>query len=120
MKKFDYNEYEKLDTILDDYFESVGYDCEKVWDINFQLTYRYKDMCNNKKLDEEYVIKTINKFVRHCKKIKDAFYYPISVQETLQTLILMACYPYSEYENIKTAAYNAVHIFHTTINHPGE
>ena len=120
MKKFDYNEYDKLDNLLNDYLESVGHNCEKVWDIHFELTCYYTDMCNNKKLDEESVVKTINKFVRHCKKIKDAFLYPISVQETLQRLILIAYYPSLEYENIKTAAYNAVHIFHTTINHPGE
>lgn len=29
MKKFDYNEYNKLAESLDEYFASVGYDCEK-------------------------------------------------------------------------------------------
>ena len=120
MKKFNYDKYDKLDSILSEYFESVGYNDEKVWGIHFELTCYYRDMCNNKKLDEESVIKTIKKFESHCKKIKDAFYYPIHMQETLQRLILIAYYPFPEYENIKTAAYNAVHIFHTTINHPGE
>jgi hypothetical protein len=120
MGKFNYMKYDKLDGLLYEYFESIGYDDEKVWDIHFELTCYYTDMCNNKKLDEESVIKTINKFVRHCKKIKDAYLYPISVQETLQRLILIAYYSSLEYENIKTAAYNAAHIFHTTINHPGE
>lgn len=120
MGKFEYNEYEKLDTILNDYFASVGYDCEKVWDIHEELRSIYHIMYIGEPVDEKLAIKTIDNFVDHCRKIKDAFYYPISMQETLQTLILMVWDPSSEYKNIKTAAYNAVHIFHTTINHPGE
>jgi hypothetical protein len=30
MKNFDYNEYDKLDRLLNDYFETLDYDCEKV------------------------------------------------------------------------------------------
>ncbi len=55
-----------------------------------------------------------------CKKIKDAFYYPIDMQECLQMLILIAMYPLDDYETVGMAAYDAAHIFHTHIFHPGE
>ena len=74
-------------------------------------------------LDEEKALRVIKSFVTKCKKIKDAFYYPIAMQECLQALILIALYPieeYEEYESIKNAAYDAAHIFHTHIFHPGE
>lgn len=120
MKKFDYSEYDKLDRILNDYFESVGYDCEKVWGLHEELCDIYHNMCAGETVNEKSAIKTIDNFVKQCKAIKDAFYYPISMQECLQRLILIAMYEFSEYETIETAAYNAAHIFHTTIFHPGE
>ena len=49
--------------------------------------------------------------------------YPISMQECLQPLILIAAYPVSmgdEYDEVSEAAYKAVHIFHTYLFHPGE
>lgn len=120
MKKFKYYQYEMVGKALDDYYAIVGYNHQKVWDIHDELTCIYNNMCANKVSNEESAIKTIEKFVKHCKVIKEVYHYPISMQETLQRLILIAYYPSLEYENIKTAAYNAVHIFHTTINHPGE
>lgn len=120
MKNFDYMEYDKLDSILNDYFESVGYDAEKVWDLHEELRQIYHKMHMGEPVDEKSAIKTIDKFVKHCRKIKDAFYYPISMQECLQKLILIGMFMFEQYDAIETAAYNAAHIFHTTIFHPGE
>ena len=120
MKKFDYNEYNKLAESLDEYFVSVGYDCEKVWDIHEELNEIYEQMLEGEEIDEEVAMKTIDNFVQHSIAIKDAFYYPISLQECLQALILIGMYPVEEYEIIESVAYDAAHIFHTHINHPGE
>ena len=89
MKKFDYNEYNKLAESLDEYFVSVGYDCEKVWDIHEELNEIYEQMLEGEEIDEEAAMKTIDNFVQHSIAIKDAFYYPISLQECLQALIFI-------------------------------
>ena len=120
IKKFDYNEYNNLAKSLDQYFASAGYDCEKVWDIHEELSEIYEQMLEGEEVIEETALKTIDSFVELCIVIKDAFYYPISLQECLQALILIGMYPVEEYEIIESVAYDAAHIFHTHINHPGE
>lgn len=120
MKKFDYNEYNKIANTLDSYYESVGYDCEKVWDIHEELGEIYEQMCEDSTVDENKAFATIDSFVKECIAIKDAFYYPISMQECIQVLILIASNPFEEYEPLATAAHDAAHIFHTHIFHPGE
>jgi hypothetical protein len=65
----------------------------------------------------------IQRFVEKSKIIKDAFYYPISLQECIQLLMLIANYPVSEgdeYEELMSEAHKAVYIFHTATNHAGE
>lgn len=123
MAKFDYNVYNKLDEQLSEYFKSVGFNASKVWNIQEALDSLYQDFTNENIEDFDKAKALIQKFVDHCKKIKDAFFYPISMQECLQTLILIAAYPVSmgdEYDEVSEAAYKAVHIFHTYLFHPGE
>lgn len=120
MKQFDYNDYNKNAKVLDEYFHSVGFNPEKVWDIHEKLGEIYDQMRDGDTIDEGNALRIIDNFISKCIKIKDAFYYPISVQECLQVLILIALYPFEEYEPIEMAAYNAAHIFHTHIFHPGE
>ena len=120
---FNYNEYRKIEDRLDAYFESVGFDAGKLWDIQEELDDLYRNFANESIEDFDEAKATIQKFVDSCKIIKDAFYYPISMQECLQPLILIAAYPVSmgdEYDEVSEAAYKAVHIFHTYLFHPGE
>ena len=65
MKKFDYNEYNKLAESLDEYFASVGYDCEKAQDIHEKLSKIYEQMLEGEEIDEEEAMKTIDNFVQH-------------------------------------------------------
>lgn len=123
MEQFDYNTYNKLDKQLNAYFESVGFDAGELWDIQEELDDLYRNFADESIEDFDEAKAIIQKFVDHCKKIKDAFYYPISMQECLQPLILIAAYPVSmgeEYDEVSEAAYKAVHIFHTYLFHPGE
>ena len=123
MEQFDYNVYNKLDKQLNAYFESVGFDAGKLWDIQEELDDLYRNFANESIEDFDKAKAIIQKFVDSCKIIKDAFYYPISMQECLQPLILIAVYPVSmgdEYDEVSEAAYKAVHIFHTYLFHPGE
>ena len=120
MKKFDYNEYNKIIQALDEYYDDIGFAHEAVWDIHEKLGDIYEQIQNGTLIDEEKALRIIKSFVTKCKKIKDAFYYPIAMQECLQVLILIALYPTDEYETIGTAAYDAAHVFHTHIFHPGE
>ena len=65
----------------------------------------------------------VGAFVELAKIIKDAFYYPISLQECIQLLMLIANYPViegDEYEELMSEAHKAVYIFHTATNHAGE
>jgi hypothetical protein len=93
MKDFDYNDYNNLAKALDEYFASVGYDCEKVWEIHEELSEIYEQMLEGEKVNEESALETIDSFVQHAIVIKDAFFYPISMQECLQALILIGMYP---------------------------
>ena len=73
--------------------------------------------------DFDKATEVIQSFVDACEGIRNAFFYPISVQECLQVLIMIATYPIvpsREYFDIENAAEEAVRIFHTHINHSGE
>ena len=122
MADFDYNEYRKFEDSLNAYYESVGFDSEKVWDIHDELDSLYWDF-NDAAIEDFDGAKTlINSFVENCKCIKDAFLYPICMQECLQVLIMIATYPVSEgeeYDEIIDAAESAVSGFHTHISHDG-
>ena len=120
MQQFNYNDYNKCAKALDEYYDSVGFNHEAVWDIHEKLDEIYEQMMENLPVDEEKALRVIKNFVTKCKKIKDAFYYPIAMQECLQALILIAMCPFEEYEPLEMAAYDAAHIFHTHIFHPGE
>ena len=120
MKQFDYNEYNKLAKALDEYYESCGLDFCALIDIHDELGEIYEEMREGLELDEDMAFQTIENFVKECIKIKDAFYYPIMMQECLQVLIMIATYPLEDYEPVGMAAYDAAHIFHTHIFHPGE
>lgn len=123
MAEFDYNNYAELDDQLNAYFDSVGFDSGDLWDIHEELDELYRNFADESIEDFDQVKATIRRFVDQCKKIKEAFYYPISVQECLQVLILIAAYPVSrgdEYDEIAKCAFNAVCIFHTHLNHAGE
>lgn len=120
MKQFDYNEYRKCEDVLNEYYDSIGFDHEAVWDIHKQLGKILIQMWDGSNVDENHAFQVIEDFVNECKKIKDAALYPLSVQESLQALILIALYPTDEYEVLAEEAYKAAHIFHTHIYHPGE
>lgn len=120
MSVFDYNDYNKYAKALDEYYSSVGFNHKAVWDIHEKLGEIYEQMQEEFPVDEEKALRVIKNFVTKCRKIKDAFYYPIAMQECLQVLILIAMCPFGEYESLEMAAYDAAHIFHTHIFHPGE
>lgn len=123
MGKFDYSVYRKIDEQLGAFYKSIGIDAEKLWDIHEKLQKVYSDLQENTVKDVDADRAVIEAFVDHCSIIKNAFYYPIYVQECLQLLILIASYPIVESESqemIMEAAYDAVHIYHTTLNHAGE
>ena len=120
---FDYNEYRKIEDRLNAYFESIGFDADKMWDILEELKDLYDNYTDETITDFDQAKEIIQRFVDHCKFIKDACYYPISVQECLQILIIIADCPTirdDEYEKIAVCAGDAVRLFHTVINHAGE
>lgn len=123
MTEFDYNTYRKLEDQLNAYFESVGFDADEVWDILEELKELYDNYTDECIIDFNQAKAVVQRFVGHCKMIKDVCYYPISVQECLQILIMIADYPITlgeEYEKIAICAYDAVHLFHTLLHHSGE
>ena len=123
MANFDYNEYKKFDDALNAYYESLGFDAEAVWGIYEDLESLYNDFAEEEIKDFDKATEVIQSFVDACEGIRNAFFYPISVQECLQLLIMIATYPIvpsREYFDIENAAEEAVRIFHTHINHSGE
>ena len=123
MAQFDYNTYNALDEQLNAYFESVGFDAEEMWDIQSELVGLFFDFTNVEIEDFAEAKALIQRFVEKSKIIKDAFYYPISLQECIQVLMLIANYPViegDEYEELMDEANSAVHIFHTATHHAGE
>lgn len=123
MAEFNYNAYRKLADQLHAYFESVGFDAEKVWSIQEELKELYDNYTDESIADFDQAKAIIQRFVDHCKSIKDASFYPLSVQECLQILIMIADYPIvlsDDYEKISVCAYDAVYMFHTAINHAGD
>lgn len=123
MEQFNYNTYNALDEQLNAYFESVGFDAEEMWDIQSELVGLFFDFTNAEIEDFAEAKALIQRFVEKSKIIKDAFYYPISLQECIQVLMLIANYPViegDEYEELMDEANSAVHIFHTASNHAGE
>ena len=123
MEQFDYNTYNALDEQLNAYFASVGFDAEEMWDIKSELVGLFFDFTNVEIEDFAEAKALIQRFVEKSKIIKDAFYYPISLQECIQLLMLIAEYPViegDEYEELIIEAQTAVHMFHTATNHAGE
>ena len=123
MEQFDYNTYNALDEQLNAYFASVGFDAEEMWDIQSELLGLFFDFTNVEIEDFAEAKALIQRFVEKSKIIKDAFYYPISLQECIQLLMLIANYPViegDEYEELMSEAHKAVYIFHTATNHAGE
>ena len=123
MAQFDYNTYNALDEQLNAYFASVGFDAEEMWNIQSELVGLFFDFTNVEIEDFAEAKALIQRFVEKGKIIKDAFYYPISLQECIQVLMLIANYPVVEgyeYEELMDEANSAVHIFHTATNHAGE
>ena len=123
MEQFDYNTYNALDEQLNGYFASVGFDAEEMWDIQSELVGLFFDFTNVEIEDFAEAKALIQRFVEKSKIIKNAFYYPISLQECIQVLMLIANYPVVEgyeYEELMDEANSAVHIFHTATNHAGE
>ena len=123
MAQFDYNAYNKLDEQLNAYFASVGFDAEEMWDIQSELVGLFFDFTNAEIEDFAAAKTLIQRFVTKGRIIKDAFYYPISLQECIQVLMLIANYPVIEgndYEELMDEANSAVYMFHTATNHAGE